>query len=154
STVAECLETARLVDHFVPVPRDVAVRCPFRISCFLRARRVSRVPFDIGPIYPFRSRRSTVRGGINVDLRNDRLSRGCSDSEHGAAIPAEFRGDRNRSSEPGGSLSMAAEPILGALDAPFVARRRLVYTAVLSDYWAITKPEVNFLILITSFVGF
>ena len=49
---------------------------------------------------------------------------------------------------------MAAEPILGAVDAPFVERRRLVDPAVLSDYWAITKPDVNFLILITTFVGF
>src|SRR5262249_34670992 len=64
------------------------------------------------------------------------------------------RGDRNRSSACGGSLSMAAKPILGTLDAPFIERRRLLDSAVLSDYWAITKPEVNFLILITSFVGF
>ena len=27
-------------------------------------------------------------------------------------------------------------------------------TTLLSDYWALTKPEVNFLILITTFVGF
>src|SRR6202050_4044315 len=26
--------------------------------------------------------------------------------------------------------------------------------STLSDYWALTKPEVNFLILITTFVGF
>ena len=26
--------------------------------------------------------------------------------------------------------------------------------AALSDYWALTKPEVNFLILITTFAGF
>jgi protoheme IX farnesyltransferase len=32
-------------------------------------------------------------------------------------------------------------------------RRSLVSTR-LSDYWALTKPEVNFLILITTFVGF
>lgn len=28
------------------------------------------------------------------------------------------------------------------------------WTAVLADYWALTKPEVNFLILITTFAGF
>lgn len=28
------------------------------------------------------------------------------------------------------------------------------WTAVLADYWTLTKPEVNFLILITTFVGF
>src|ERR1700723_4350037 len=27
-------------------------------------------------------------------------------------------------------------------------------STLLSDYWALTKPEVNFLILITTFVGF
>jgi len=48
---------------------------------------------------------------------------------------------------------VAPEPILGALDGPCVERRRLL-DSVLSDYWAVTKPEVNFLILITTFVGF
>jgi len=32
--------------------------------------------------------------------------------------------------------------------------RHLVGSTLLSDYWALTKPEVNFLILITTFVGF
>ena len=49
---------------------------------------------------------------------------------------------------------MAADRILATLDEPFVERRRLVDSAVLSDYWAITKPEVNFLIVITTFAGF
>jgi heme o synthase len=31
---------------------------------------------------------------------------------------------------------------------------QLVRFTLLSDYWALTKPEVNFLILITTFVGF
>src|SRR5215510_14156578 len=48
---------------------------------------------------------------------------------------------------------MAAEPIVGALDAPFVEHRRLGST-VLSDYWATTKPEVNSLIVIATFAGF
>ena len=49
---------------------------------------------------------------------------------------------------------MAADRILATLDGPFVERRRLVDSAVLSDYWAITKPEINFLIVITTFAGF
>jgi heme o synthase len=49
---------------------------------------------------------------------------------------------------------MAAERIVATLDAPFVERRRLVDSSVLYDYWALTKPEVNFLIVITTFVGF
>src|SRR5215470_7744555 len=60
STLAECLETAGLVDHLVPLSRHVAVRCPFRISCVLRTCRISRVPLDIGPIQSFRSRGSAV----------------------------------------------------------------------------------------------
>jgi len=42
---------------------------------------------------------------------------------------------------------MAADRILATLDEPFVDRRRLMDSAVLSDYWTITKPEVNFLIV-------
>jgi protoheme IX farnesyltransferase len=33
-------------------------------------------------------------------------------------------------------------------------RRHPPLSALLSDYWALTKPEINFLILITTFVGF
>jgi heme o synthase len=49
---------------------------------------------------------------------------------------------------------MAADRILATLDEPSVERRHLMDSAVLSDYWAITKPEVNFLIVITTFAGF
>jgi protoheme IX farnesyltransferase len=35
-----------------------------------------------------------------------------------------------------------------------VQKRHLGGSTLLSDYWALTKPEVNFLILITTFVGF
>ena len=37
---------------------------------------------------------------------------------------------------------------------PAVQERRFGRSTLLSDYWALTKPEVNFLILITTFVGF
>ena len=49
---------------------------------------------------------------------------------------------------------MAIEPILAALDASDVERRRFVNATVLSDYLALTKPEVNFLIVVTTFAGF
>jgi protoheme IX farnesyltransferase len=45
----------------------------------------------------------------------------------------------------------------GAITGPSstpVQERHLVEPTLLSDYWALTKPEVNFLILITTFVGF
>src|ERR1700756_5843079 len=35
-----------------------------------------------------------------------------------------------------------------------VQERHFGGSTLLSDYWALTKPEVNFLILITTFVGF
>jgi protoheme IX farnesyltransferase len=49
---------------------------------------------------------------------------------------------------------MATEPILAAFDAPVVQRRRFTDSGIWSDYWALTKPEVNFLIVITTFAGF
>jgi len=58
---------------------------------------------------------------------------------------------------------MATEPTIAALntalDAVSVAlvvrrNRSSRLFAVVSDYWALTKPEVNFLILITTFAGF
>ena len=49
---------------------------------------------------------------------------------------------------------MPGGPLAPALDVPTVEGRRPAALSVLSDYWALTKPEVNFLILITTFVGF
>jgi heme o synthase len=51
---------------------------------------------------------------------------------------------------------MAAEPTIAVLNAAPVVRGNQsdrLYAAV-SDYWALTKPEVNFLILLTTFAGF
>ena len=41
---------------------------------------------------------------------------------------------------------MASEPIFALLDASALQRSRLAGSTVLSDYWALTKPEINFLI--------
>jgi len=48
---------------------------------------------------------------------------------------------------------MAAKSIVAPLDAPITSRTPAAWTR-LSDYWALTKPEVNFLIVITTFAGF
>ena len=51
---------------------------------------------------------------------------------------------------------MATEPTIAILrSAPIVVRTRMagVYAAAV-DYWALTKPEVNFLVLVATFVGF
>ena len=49
---------------------------------------------------------------------------------------------------------MSREPLIVALDRTAAQDRRFPTPAVLSDYWTLTKPEVNFLILITTFSGF
>jgi protoheme IX farnesyltransferase len=51
---------------------------------------------------------------------------------------------------------MATEPAMAVLNAAPVARRNAPVSlyATMSDYWALTKPEVNFLVLITTFAGF
>jgi protoheme IX farnesyltransferase len=49
---------------------------------------------------------------------------------------------------------MATEPIAAVFDVPVVRRRRFSDSALWFDYWALTKPEVNFLIVVTTFAGF
>jgi heme o synthase len=58
--------------------------------------------------------------------------------------------------EAGGHLGMAHTSKIGVLDVAGVPRqiRAADLYATLLDYWALTKPEVNFLILITTFAGF
>jgi protoheme IX farnesyltransferase len=49
---------------------------------------------------------------------------------------------------------MATEPILATLDVAAQHSRSVVRSSVLSDYWALTKPEINFLIAFTTAAGF
>ena len=51
---------------------------------------------------------------------------------------------------------MAAETTIAVLSTAPNARpnRAVTWYAVMADYWGLTKPEVNFLILITTFAGF
>src|SRR5258708_28492353 len=49
---------------------------------------------------------------------------------------------------------MVAESSLAALIVAEAQRRDGVRANLLADSWALTKPEVNFLILITTFAGF
>lgn len=49
---------------------------------------------------------------------------------------------------------MATEPMVAALDLSVGQQHRRAHPTVLSDYWALTKPEVNFLIVVTAFAGF
>ncbi len=50
---------------------------------------------------------------------------------------------------------MATEPILAVLDVAAARRRRgFVRSGVMSGYWSLTKPEINFLIAVTAAAGF
>ena len=49
---------------------------------------------------------------------------------------------------------MATEPVLAAFQLTALQRRHSVRSRVLSDYWQLTKPEVNFLIAITTVAAF
>jgi len=49
---------------------------------------------------------------------------------------------------------MAREPILAAAEASVVLNRPDASSTVLSDYWGITKPEVTFLVAVTTAAGF
>jgi protoheme IX farnesyltransferase len=49
---------------------------------------------------------------------------------------------------------MSRRSTLTEFSSTAVEERHLGGSTLLSDYWALTKPEVNFLILITTFVGF
>jgi heme o synthase len=49
---------------------------------------------------------------------------------------------------------VASEPILAELDLPVTKRSRFSSARIWFDYFALTKPEVNFLIVVTTFAGF
>ena len=49
---------------------------------------------------------------------------------------------------------MSLRPAPSEFSSPAVQERHFAESTLLSNYWALTKPEVNFLILITTFVGF
>jgi heme O synthase-like polyprenyltransferase len=49
---------------------------------------------------------------------------------------------------------MATERILAVFDLAGAERRHAVRHSILSDYWTLTKPEVNFLIALTTMAAF
>ncbi|HST10654.1 MAG TPA: heme o synthase [Terriglobales bacterium] len=49
---------------------------------------------------------------------------------------------------------MATEPIFGALDLAAVQRRPIALSGMWFGFWELTKPEINFLIVITTAAGF
>jgi heme o synthase len=49
---------------------------------------------------------------------------------------------------------MSGKPLVIVFDAPRVEGRRFTASTAVADYWALTKPEINFLIAIVTFAGF
>jgi hypothetical protein len=103
-----------------------------------------------------------MRSSADVDMYHNRLPCALSHLDDSAARTTEFIRWRNvpsrfvvrrvrgvRSTTRGGRLKVASEPILAALDVAVVDRTGSAPN-VLSDYWMLTKPEVNLLIGITT----
>src|SRR6202167_1745291 len=114
--------------------------------------------------------RSAMRGRNDVGRGDDHpcdTGHRCYDADSGAAGSGLIAGSfctAAWNSDPStgnfrarGELSMANEPHIAILDTgavgayPDCATRR---QESIGDYWALTKPEVNFLILIATFAGF
>jgi protoheme IX farnesyltransferase len=49
---------------------------------------------------------------------------------------------------------MSGKPLVIVLDSPTMEGRRFTASTAFPDYWALTKPEINFLIAIATFAGF
>jgi protoheme IX farnesyltransferase len=68
------------------------------------------------------------------------------------------RGTVNECDRGGGALDVATEPVLIIGTSPRAVDERSILPvrpyAALADYWALTKPEINFLIAIATFAGF
>src|SRR5262245_13868200 len=151
-----------LVHRSLSLHGDAAVRRPVGIPGLLGPDRLLRLP--LGRLRRRRPRRPAARGRPDVDVRHDRLPRGgnarqleapdvrgLSGSAHGGAArhgnsAASFRSGR------GDGVTMAAESM--AVAAATSIPRQRVQGAVWRDYWALTKPEVNLLIVITTAAAF
>jgi protoheme IX farnesyltransferase len=85
-----------------------------------------------------------------VGLRNVCLSAPGSRYHH----PDAFTGEAYI--EGGGRLNMAIDPRIAAFEVAGVTQRPFAVRsyAAAADYWALTKPEINFLIGIATFAGF
>src|SRR5262249_13697912 len=72
--VAGCAAVAGVVDASVPLPRDLAVRRSFWLTCILRPCRIPDVSLHASAVRAFGSRRSAVRRSAHVDRRYGCLS--------------------------------------------------------------------------------
>src|SRR5262245_35643337 len=99
-------------------------------------------------------------------MRHNRLLCGRSNADYsssfaqrpssGPIITIEIarRNFPERSAGHGGCLTVASEPIFTTFDLPAAKRSFSWNSQNWFDYFALTKPEVNFLIVITTLAGF
>src|SRR5271170_4534206 len=132
---------ARVVDTLVSVSGYLALRYSFGISGLLRSRGVPGILVFSPLLWPLCPGRPAMRRCVDVDLRYRRLldRRG---SLHRAFTLAE---SIDGSAQDGGDLKMSQRSALTELFSADVQPRQFGESTLLSDYWALTKPEVNFL---------
>src|SRR5215469_15668258 len=155
------------LDDLVPFLCHVAVRHPLGVSRLFRSSGLPHVLLVVTPIRSFSSGRSAVCSCIDVDLRHNRLLCSRGDLNHASSVASRLYSGRlsaieivarrhsaKRSAELGDALNVASEPILTAFDLPVAKRSRFWDSKTWFDYLSLTKPEVNFLIAVTTFAGF
>ena len=160
---------ARIVHTLVSVSGHLAVRYSFGISGVLRSRGLPGVFVFPTLLWPVCARRPAMRRCIDVDLRYRRLLN-RRDGLHRALTLApsiaptigrtrDFAirlathcGSTHGSAQDGGGLM--SQSAVTERSPTAVQERHLGGSTLLSDYWALTKPEVSFLILITTLWGF
>src|SRR5271165_726701 len=123
----------------VPFPRDHTVRRPVGVSDVVRPRCLSSLFVRPSALEYLISRRPGVCGRADVGLGHVCLSGSGSrgHNPHSLAAAARF--------ECGGCMNITT-----TAGQPCPARS----AAAIADYWALTKPEINFLIAIVTFAGF
>src|SRR5580704_1636817 len=122
----------------VPFPRDLTLRCLVGVSYVLWPRCLSALSVSASALQYLTSRRSGVCGRADVGLGDVCLSGSGRRGHNPDALAAAAQSGRE------GRMSIAAAA------PPCPAR---FYSAT-ADYWALTKPEINFLIAIVTVAGF
>src|SRR5262249_3020318 len=103
-----------------------------------------------------RAHRPGVRGRRDVDGRDGRVlvrRRDPHDAMADGAVRWHGRAGATVAGG-GGRVAMFTDPALAPSDVAFALRSPASSASTVSDYWCITKPEVNFLIVVTTAAGF
>src|SRR6202451_2442150 len=148
--LSESRAVARMGHSPVSLRCEVTMRRAFGVSDVLWPSCLSALFVHASPVRYFRTRRPGVCGRADVGLGNVCLPGSCSRHHYRNALASKTF------LESGGRLNMALEPSIAVLEVVPVARQHRTARpyAEVSDYWALTKPEINFLIAIATFAGF